>query len=581
MATKAFETVEEAVEYLFSDEIEADMIALPPEVDELTDEENIEDDMIGNSHVTDIAGTTEILHTEDQKNLPHVTSKKIKKEDIRWCDQSPSFSFPDIGQRASHLSEEMKQKLSGLSPVQVFEEIFSEDIVNLIVEETERYAREYRNKINFSVHPDEIRVFIGFLIFTGYHKLCSERDYWSEDEDLGIQMVKDSMSRNRYLELKSVLHFNDNRKANENKHDKAFKIKPLAQALVQNYQKWGIFQENLSVDEMIVRYYGHHPIKQFIRMKPIRFGYKFWALCGNDGYCYNFLLYCGKCQTDEEEFADLSLGSKVVLKMLSIVEDPKSYRVFFDNYFTSHDLLVLLKEQGYRASGTIRENRTKKCPLPADNVMKKKERGYFEFKFDKKNEILITKWNDNKCFSLATNFDTVFPTVQVQRWSSSQRAKISVAQPHAINTYKNFMGGVDLHDWLLEKHTIAVRGKKWYWCLFTRMIDMTVINAHLAFKRCNENNSLPVKEFRRHIARAYLKKGLEIRSARGRPTNLSSSHTSNIADIRYDQKLHIIQKRDKQRRCQFENCKGKPRTYCGKCNVTLCIDCFPKYHTIH
>jgi hypothetical protein len=41
------------------------------------------------------------------------------------------------------------------------------------------------------------------------------------------------------------------------KGDKSFKIKPLIQALVRNYQKWGIFQENLSVDEMIVRYYGH------------------------------------------------------------------------------------------------------------------------------------------------------------------------------------------------------------------------------------------------------------------------------------------------------------------------------------
>jgi hypothetical protein len=90
------------------------------------------------------------------------------------------------------------------------------------VEVTERYAKEYKNKINFNVHPDDVRVLIGFLIFTGYHKLSSERDYWSEDDDLGIQIVKDAMCRNKYLELKSVLHFNDNKKANENKGDKSF-----------------------------------------------------------------------------------------------------------------------------------------------------------------------------------------------------------------------------------------------------------------------------------------------------------------------------------------------------------------------
>jgi hypothetical protein len=41
------------------------MVVVPPEVDELTDEENIEDEMIGNTHVNDIAGTAEILHDED------------------------------------------------------------------------------------------------------------------------------------------------------------------------------------------------------------------------------------------------------------------------------------------------------------------------------------------------------------------------------------------------------------------------------------------------------------------------------------------------------------------------------------
>jgi hypothetical protein len=136
----------------------------------------------------------------------------------------------------------MKQKLSGLSPVKVFEKLFSDDVINVIVEETERCAKEYKDKINFSVHLDDVRVFIEFLIFTGYHKLSSERDYWSED-NLGIQIVKDALTRNKYLVLKSILHFNDNKKANENKGDKSFKIKLLIQAHVRNYQNWEFFKE--------------------------------------------------------------------------------------------------------------------------------------------------------------------------------------------------------------------------------------------------------------------------------------------------------------------------------------------------
>jgi hypothetical protein len=40
-------------------------------------------------------------------------------------------------------------------------------------------------------------------------------------------------------------------------------------------------------------------------------------------------------------------------------------------------------------------------------------------------------------------------------------------------------------DEMLEKHTTAVRGKKWYRFLFTRMTGMTVINAHLVYNRWN------------------------------------------------------------------------------------------------
>ncbi|GFQ70909.1 hypothetical protein TNCT_9431 [Trichonephila clavata] len=38
------------------------------------------------------------------------------------------------------------------------------------------------------------------------------------------------------------------------------------------------------------------------------------------------------------------------------------------------------------------------------------------------------------------------------------------------------MGGVDQHDWLLEKHTIHIRGRKWYWPIFTRVTDMAIVN---------------------------------------------------------------------------------------------------------
>ena len=35
--------------------------------------------------------------------------------------------------------------------------------------------------------------------------------------------------------------------------------------------------QNLSIDEMMIPYYGRHGTKQFIRGEDIRYGYKMWA----------------------------------------------------------------------------------------------------------------------------------------------------------------------------------------------------------------------------------------------------------------------------------------------------------------
>lgn len=70
--------------------------------------------------------------------------------------------------------------------------------------------------------------------------------------------------------------------------------------------------------EMMVWYYCRQWLKQFIRSKPIRFGYKFWTLYDISGWCYNFYLYYGKEATLWNE----SLGTKVITNMLSVVDDP-------------------------------------------------------------------------------------------------------------------------------------------------------------------------------------------------------------------------------------------------------------------
>lgn len=78
----------------------------------------------------------------------------------------------------------------------------------------------------------------------------------------------------------------------------------------------------------MVRYYGHHYLKQFIRGKPIRFGYKQWLLCcGRNGYCFNVDPYEGK-KTKQPTNEVYTVVMSVVLQKVSVANTPQNH-VFF------------------------------------------------------------------------------------------------------------------------------------------------------------------------------------------------------------------------------------------------------------
>lgn len=62
---------------------------------------------------------------------------------------------------------------------------------------------------------------------------------------------------------------------------------------------------------------------------PALFGYKLWAICSDNGYCYKFSLYCGKVNRIQE-LTNSPLGTKVVLNVSSVVDDPAGHVIFLE-----------------------------------------------------------------------------------------------------------------------------------------------------------------------------------------------------------------------------------------------------------
>ena len=78
-----------------------------------------------------------------------------------------------------------------------------------ILEQILLYARR-KNNVNFDLHKAELLRFFSIIILSGYHKLPSERDYWSNQPDLGVPIVSEALSSKRFLQIKSMFHLVDN-----------------------------------------------------------------------------------------------------------------------------------------------------------------------------------------------------------------------------------------------------------------------------------------------------------------------------------------------------------------------------------
>lgn len=68
-----------------------------------------------------------------------------------------------------------------------------------------------------------------------------------------------------------------------------------------------------------------------------------------------------------------------------------------DNWFNLHKLQCKLKCDRILSVGTVRSNRIAGCQLENDKNMKSKGRGSFDYSVDTENNIVVTKWFDNKC----------------------------------------------------------------------------------------------------------------------------------------------------------------------------------------
>lgn len=87
----------------------------------------------------------------------------------------------------------------------------------------------------------------------------------------------------------------------------------------------------------MIPYYVRHRYKQFIKGKPIRYGYKVWSLASPGGYLYHIEPYAGVHTLLPE--TGLGQGSSLVMGLAEQAGVPGGCNFTHDNLFTTLSLI--------------------------------------------------------------------------------------------------------------------------------------------------------------------------------------------------------------------------------------------------
>lgn len=409
------------------------------------------------------------------------------------------------------------------------------------------------------------------------------------------------MTSERFFQLRSNLHVVNNLENPVDNKDKLYKVRPILNSVRNRLLQFKV-EEVVSVDEQIIPLKCRLEIKQYVKDKPYPWRVKNFVLCGKSGIPYDFFIYQGA--TTELQSTDLKKFGFCATTVMHLANrlERRGHKLFFDNYFSSYQLLEILKNRGINAGGTIRVDRFCKPPLLPDAEMAKKGRGHSDSVVSNDEKIVVVKWQDNKSVHLASNFVGIGESNTAKRWDKKQKKHIDVTRPEIVSQYNNGMGGVDLLDQLISYYRVFIRSRKWTLRVIFHFMDFVVCASWLEYRRDHRNANIPknnikdLLKFRMELVDTLIKVGNPTRQLkRGRPKNTSFDELSEKSqatlrenrpckDIRLDKIDHLPEhdQRSQQTRCKNNTCKGRTFFRCVKCNVHLCItknnNCFAEFH---
>uniref|UniRef100_A0A673LD19 PiggyBac transposable element-derived protein domain-containing protein n=1 Tax=Sinocyclocheilus rhinocerous TaxID=307959 RepID=A0A673LD19_9TELE len=483
------------------------------------------------------------------------------------------------------------------TPYNYFSKYFSPHVIKHITYQTNLYATQKDVNTTFTPTEDEARTFVAILLYMGISELPSIDDYWAMETK--VPQVANLMSSKRFRLMRRLVRFNDNTQI-PGTIDRFFKVRPLFNLLVTAFRSEPQTPKQ-SVDEVMVAFKGKTDgnLRQYIKNKPDKWGFKLFARASEDGFIHDLVLYQGKTtlkahgvpMTSEQQA--MGVTSQIVSVLASTMSSSTTTAIFADNFFTSLEIVRYLKDKNCRYTGTARDTRIGNPPLKSIKDMEKKAvpRGVHDY-ITSDDGIMALRWKDNKVVTLLSTDMGVEPISSVYRYCSDTKRKEPISCPAVIKSYNANMGGIDKSDMLVHLYRTPMKSKRWYMRMFAYAIDVSLTNAWIMYRqdiKALAVDGLSLKNFRIQVFRSCSSQrpvmSLPQRSSSfpcapstsvdvPMPVRGHRSHTPD-ASVQFDMSLFHAPVYTNRQTCKYCSRKGnilRLNVVCRVCKVHLCLN---------
>uniref|UniRef100_A0A9J7ZVJ6 PiggyBac transposable element derived 4 n=1 Tax=Cyprinus carpio carpio TaxID=630221 RepID=A0A9J7ZVJ6_CYPCA len=461
------------------------------------------------------------------------------------------------------------------TPLQYFELFFSKTVLRTILSNSNAYGamrQEGTKKPWEDISIKDLKSFIALVIYMGLLKCFKLTDYWRKSQIYNLPYPSQIMSGRKFMTISKALHLSDPKVDAENdkkrgtpEYDRLCKIKPLYQDMRDACRASFHPSQNISIDERMVASKARNGLKQYMKNKPTKWGYKLFVLADSRcGYTWDFFIYEGKINSEESK--GISYDSVMILANEKLLGS--GYKLFVDNFYTSPKLFRDLLHKKIWACGTVRANRIGhlKTQAPRGNI-----------RWFREDDLLFVEWKDRRDVLMCSTFHKAFNGDSIKRNVKGADGVWAIQDfpvPAAVLDYNKHMGGVDLSDALISFYTVLHKTRRWYRSFFYHFVDIAVVNAfilHQQMAKMNNQKPLTQKAFREALVAELGGTGPASAPAQIRPTLSPYSHLPKY--ISGDSSIG-------RRKCKM--CSYKTPVMCVTCDVPLCFvpkrDCFTSWH---